>query len=284
MTYTNPDALVGTDWLAENLTSPEVRVLDGSWYLPAQKRDGKTEFAEAHIPGARHFDIDEISDRTNDLPHMLPSAADFAATVGAMGIGNENHVVVYDGIGLQSAGRVWWMFRAFGHDRVSVLNGGLPKWRAEGHALTADAAGPAAATFTAEFRGDLVRGVEDMKANLGSAREQVLDARAQGRFDASEPEPRQGLRGGHIPGSRCLPYPGLIDPETKTVRDAASLRGAFEGAGIDLAAPIVTTCGSGVSACILGLGLYLIGRKDVAVYDGSWSEWGSREDTPVEPE
>lgn len=283
MDYTNPDALVSTEWLAANLDAPEVRILDASWYLPAQKRDGQAEFAEGHIPGARHFDIDEISDQANDLPHMLPSAADFARTVGGMGIGSGHHVIVYDGIGLQSAGRAWWMFRVFGHDRVSVLNGGLPKWRAEGRPVTAEVSDPSPTAFKAELRPDLVRGVDDIMANLDGAGEQVLDARSQGRFDATEAEPRAGLRGGHIPGSRCLPYPALIDPETKTVRDAAALRGAFAAAGLDLGKPIVTTCGSGVSACILGLGLYLIGYKDVAVYDGSWSEWGSREDTPVEP-
>lgn len=282
MDYTNPDALVSSEWLAANLDTAGVRILDASWYLPAQKRDGRAEFTEGHIAGARYFDIDEISDQTSDLPHMLPSAADFARAVGGMGIGNEHHVVVYDGMGLQSAGRAWWMFRAFGHDRVSVLNGGLPKWRAEGRPITAANDAPAPATFKANLRRDLVRGLEDMTANLASAREQVLDARSQGRFDATEAEPRAGLRGGHIPGSLCLPYPGLIDPETKTVRGAAALRGAFEGAGLDLGKAIVTTCGSGVSACILGLGLYLIGRKDVSVYDGSWSEWGGRGDTPVE--
>lgn len=281
MDYANPDALVSTEWLAANLAG--VRVLDASWYLPAQKRDGRAEFTDGHIPGARYFDIDEISDHASDLPHMLPSAADFVHVVGAMGIGNEDHVVVYDGIGLQSAGRAWWMFRAFGHDRVAVLNGGLPKWRAEGHPLTADIDEPAPVPYRAELQRELVRGVEDIRANLESAREQVLDARSKARFDATEAEPRAGLRSGHIPGSRCVPYPDLIDPRTKTVRDAAALRSVFEGTGVDLDAPIVTTCGSGVTACILGLGLYLLGRKDVAIYDGSWTEWGGRSDTPIQP-
>ena len=283
MDYAYPEALVATEWLAANLDTAGVRVLDASWYLPAQKRDGRAEFAEGHIPGARFFDIDEISDRTCDLPHMLPSADDFGSATGAMGIGNEHHVIVYDGIGLQSAARVWWMFRVFGHDRVSILNGGLPKWRAQGRPLTADDDGPAPSTFKAELQRDLVRSVEDIRANLESDREQVLDARAQGRFDGTEAEPRAGLRGGHIPGSACLPYGDLIDPQNKTVRDAAALRGSFAAAGLDLGKPIVTTCGSGITACILGLGLYLIGRKDVAVYDGSWSEWGGRDDTPIEP-
>ncbi|HEX7006635.1 MAG TPA: 3-mercaptopyruvate sulfurtransferase [Alphaproteobacteria bacterium] len=282
MSYANPDALVSTEWLADHLAAPDVRIVDGSWYLPAQQRDAKAEFAEGHIPGAVFFDIDEIADTGNPLPHMLPSPEKFAARVRKLGLGDGCRIVVYDGAGLFSAARVWWMFRVFGHDDVAVLDGGLPKWRREGRPVEATPPAPGDRHFTARVNTLLVRDLDQMKANLASAREQVLDARPAGRFAGTDPEPRPGLRSGHIPGSRNLPFNRLVDPETGTVLPADALRRLFVDAGIDLARPIVTTCGSGVSAAALALGLYLIGHRDVAVYDGSWSEWGGRTDTPIE--
>jgi len=257
-------------------------VLDASYYLPNEGRDTTAEFLAGHIPGAAFFDIDQIADADNPLPHMLPSAEQFTRRVGALGIANDHHVVVYDTAGLFSAARAWWMFRVFGHDRVSVLSGGMPKWLAEGRPTEGGDATPAAAEFTARFRPGMVRSVEDMRANLESGAAQVLDARGAGRFAGTEPELRPGLRSGHIPGSRNLPYPRLVDSTTKAVLDPAALGARFAAAGIDLGRPVITTCGSGVTACALALGLHLLGHEDVAVYDGSWTEWGGRDDTPVE--
>ncbi len=266
-------ALIATDELAARLG--EMVILDGSHHLPTAGRNAGSEFLEAHIPGARFFDIDGVADRASDLPHMLPYAKDFALAMGVMGIRRDDEVVVYDVVGTTGAARVWWTFRAFGHERVKVLDGGLPKWRAEGR--------PVEGGYAAVARPELVRAQEDMLANIASCAEQVLDARSPGRFAGVEPEPRPGMRSGHIPGSLNLPYTELLDPESRTFRDRATLRAAFEAAGLDLDRPVATTCGSGVTAAVLALGLYELGRTDTAVYDGSWSEWGSREDTPVEP-
>jgi thiosulfate/3-mercaptopyruvate sulfurtransferase len=275
------DPVVTTEWLAKNLGDPDIRILDATWHMPQLKRDARAEFETAHIPGAAFFDIDAIADHTTSLPHMLPGAADFAAAVGALGIGNTDRVVVYDVRGVVSAARAWWTFRAFGHDAVTVLDGGLRKWRAEGRPVESGAAALPPRSFTARLRPELVRDVEAMRANLASRASQVLDARSAGRFAGTEPEPRAGLRGGHIPGSLNLPYETLYRPDG-TLKPPDELRGAVVAAGVDLDRPIVTTCGSGVTASVLALALYLIGRRDVAVYDGSWSEWGGRSDTPVE--
>ena len=272
------DILVGTDWLAAHLD--RVRVVDGSWHMPQLRRDPRAEFEQAHIPGAVFFDIDAIADHSTPLPHMLPDDAEFGRAVGALGIGDGDHVVAYDTRGVISAARVWWTLRVFGHDRVAVLDGGLPKWRAEGRPVERGPAKPLARPFAARRRPELVRDLAAMRANLRTAREQVLDARSRGRFTAAEPEPRPGLRGGHIPGSLNLPYETLYRPDG-TVRGPDELRGAFTDAGLDLGRPVVTTCGSGVTASVLALGLALVGRPDVAVYDGSWSEWGGQADTPV---
>ena len=276
------DQLVTTEWLAKHLGEPDLRVLDGSWHMPQLKRDPRAEFAQAHIPGAVFFDIDAIADHSTDLPHMLPDAATFARAVGALGIASGDRVVVYDVRGVVSAARVWWTFRAFGHDAVAVLDGGLRKWRAEGRAVEAGTPAPTARSFKATLRPELVRDLEAMRTNIASRAAQVLDARSAGRFVGTEPEPRAGLRGGHIPGSLNLPYDTLYR-EDGTLEAPGELRRAFEGVGIDLARPVVTTCGSGVTASVLALALYLVGRRDVAVYDGSWSEWGGRPDTPIEP-
>jgi thiosulfate/3-mercaptopyruvate sulfurtransferase len=274
--------LVATDWLAARLGREGVAVVDGSWHLPTLKRDAKAEFLAAHVPGAVFFDIDAIADHASDLPHMLPSAAEFGDAVGALGIANADHVVVYDTVGLVSAARVWWTFRAFGHDRVSILDGGLVKWRAEGRPLEGGEPRRRPARFAARFRPELVRAKAQLEANVSSGAEQVLDARAAGRFAGTAPEPRAGLRGGHIPGSRNLPVDRLVDPATKTVLPPDRLAALFREAGIDSARPVVTTCGSGITASALAFALFLAGNRDAAVYDGSWSEWGRPDaGTPV---
>jgi thiosulfate/3-mercaptopyruvate sulfurtransferase len=275
------DPVVSTDWLAKHLGAPDLRVVDGTWHMPQLERDARAEFVEAHVPGAVFFDVDAIADHSTTLPHMLPTAEAFAAAVGALGIGGGDRVIVYDTRGVVSAARVWWTFRAFGHDAVAVLDGGLKKWRAEGRPVERGAPAPATRAFTARRRPELVRDLEAMRANLANRSAQVLDARSAGRFAGTEPEPRAGLRGGHIPGSLNLPYETLYraDGTLKTPDDLAA---AVRAAGVDLRRPVVTTCGSGVTASVLALALYLLGRRDVAVYDGSWSEWGSRTDTPVE--
>ena len=257
-----------------------MRVVDGTWHLPHLQRDARAEFAAAHIPGAVFFDIDAIADHATSLPHMLPSAAEFAQAVGALGIGDGDRVIVYDVRGVVSAARVWWTFRAFGHDDVAVLDGGLRKWTAEGRPTEAGVPVPAPRRFTPRPRPALVRDLAQMRANLAAPREQVLDARSAGRYAGTEAEPRAGLRGGHIPGSRNLPHDRLYRPDG-TLLPSDELARAFKAAGVDLGAPVVTTCGSGVTASVLALALDLVGHPTVAVYDGSWTEWGGRDDTPI---
>ena len=281
MQYRNPDALVSTEWLALHLNDPDLRVVDGTYILPPTTRSARREFAERHIPGAVFFDIDEIADKANPLPHMLPPPEQFAAKVRKLGLGDAARIVAYDTHGLMSAARVWWMFRIFGHRNVAVLDGGLPKLIKEGRQVVGTAAAPAERHFTARFDPALVRNLMQVKAALERKGEQVVDARSAGRFKGVDPEPRAGLRGGHMPGAVNVPYADLLDPVSKTFLPADTLAARFQAAGVDLARPICTSCGSGVSACVLALGLYLLGRDDVAVYDGSLSEWGGRKDTPV---
>ena len=282
MTYANADSLVATGWLADRLGDPGIRIVDATWYLPGVDRSGREEYAARHIPGAVYWDLDEIADPADPLPHMLPDAPTFAGHMARLGIGDGMKVVVYDSVGSMTAPRVWWMLRSFGHDAVSVLDGGLTKWLAEGRPTDSEAPTLGAGHFSASVHAGMVRDVAAVQANLQSGAEQVLDARSAGRFTGADPEPRPNCRSGHIPGSLNLPYSELIDGEAKTFLPADALADRFAGTGIEPRRPIVTTCGSGVTACVLALGLHLLGRDDVAVYDGSWSEWGTRDDTPVE--
>jgi thiosulfate/3-mercaptopyruvate sulfurtransferase len=278
--------LVTGDWLAEHLTDPAIRpnlrVVDASWYLPAAGRNGRAEYEAGHIPGAVFWDIDEIADKTSGLPHMMPGPDDFALHMQMIGIGNDTNVVLYDGLGLFTAARPWWMLRAMGHENVAILDGGLPKWIAEGRPLSTEAAASAATTFTPRINTSFFHNINVLKNFLTSKEKQIIDARSASRFAGAEPEPRPGCRPGHIPGSLNAHYDAMLNPADKTVKNSDALKALFEGAGVDLGKPVVTTCGSGVTACMLALGLHLIGKHDVAVYDGSWADWGTAEDTPVE--
>ena len=276
--------VVTPGWLAaEGGAGSAVRVLDGSWHLPTVARDPAAEFLEAHIPGAAFFDIDGISDPDSSLPHMLPSADLFAEGVSALGVGDDSHVVVYDTVGLYSAARVWWMFRVFGHGRVSVLAGGLPRWRAEGRPMESGEPAIAPGSFTPRALDDtLVRSFEQVRATLGTGDAQIVDARAAARFTGEDPGPRPDLPRGHIPGSRNVPFDAVLDDDAAALGETGNIRRAFVDAGVDPARPVIATCGSGITACTLALALAAIGAEQVAVYDGSWSDWGSRADAPVE--
>ncbi|MBF0304505.1 MAG: 3-mercaptopyruvate sulfurtransferase [Alphaproteobacteria bacterium] len=277
------DALVTTDWLEAHLDAPDVRVVDASYYLKIQNRDPKGEFADEHIPGAVFFDIDDIADDRSSLPHMLPPPEKFAAKVRRLGLGDGNRIVVYDTNGGGSAAcRAWWMFRVFGHREVSVLDGGFPKWLREQRPVTNQPTAPRERHFTARVDTTLVRAVGQILANLETGREQVVDARSPGRWRGTDPELWPVAKVGRIPGSLNLPFVDLIDGRAKTFLPPEIIRERFEAAGVDLKRPIVASCGSGVTACVLALGLHLIGRDDAAIYDGSWVEWGNRDDTPVE--
>jgi len=275
-------ALVSTQWLAEHLNAPDVRIVDGSYYLPHEGLNPRAEYEVQHIPGAVFFDIDEIADTTNPLPHMLPPPEKFSSRVRKLGLGDGVRIVVYDQRGIMSAPRVWWTFRFFGHEDVAVLDGGLPKWLREGRPISEEPAHPGERHFTPRVNSLMVRDRQQILANLKNHREQVLDARSAGRFAGRDPEPRPGLRGGHIPGSLSLPFTDLLDRESQTFLPPDQLRAQVEAAGVDLNRPVVTTCGSGITAAVLALGLHMIGHADVSLYDGSWTDWGQPGECPVE--
>lgn len=283
MAATNPDdprRLVSTDWLAGHLRDPDLRVLDASWYLPDMGRDARAEYAAAHVPGARFFDIDEISDHRSDLPHMAPPVEKFMSRMRAMGVGDGHQVVVYDGMGLFSAARVWWLFRLMGKRDVAVLDGGFPKWRAEGRPVSDMPPVVRDRHMTVTRQNQMVRDVTEVARAAKLGDHAIVDARPPERFAGSVPEPRPGLRSGHIPGSHNVFFRDLLNPDW-TMKPVPELRRVFEEAGVDLARPAITTCGSGVTAAILSLALDLIGKTDHALYDGSWTEWGMYPDLPL---
>ncbi len=265
--------LVDSAWLEVSLCSPDLRVVDASWHLPTEDRDPRDEYLAEHIPGAVFFDIDEICDSDSDLPHMLPSAEKFASRVRALGLGDGNRIVVYDSVGLMSAARVWWMFRVFGHQEVAVLDGGLPKWKSEGRPLEDMEPSPSSRHFTPRANWLLVRDADQVARAIEAGDEQVVDARSPGRFRGEEAEPRPGLRGGHMPGAVSLHYQTLLD-SSGAMLDAESLRARMRDVGVDLKRPIITSCGSGITAAVINLALHTLGHDRNAVYDGSWADWG----------
>ncbi|XP_047952259.1 thiosulfate/3-mercaptopyruvate sulfurtransferase 1, mitochondrial-like [Salvia hispanica] len=293
------EPVVSADWLHVNLQEPDLKVLDASWYMPDEQRNSVQEYQVAHVPGAILFDIDGISDKTTNLPHMLPSEEAFAAAVSALGIENKDNIVVYDGKGIFSAARVWWMFRVFGHDNIWVLDGGLPRWRALGFDVQSNSSNDAILkanaayevieevykghkvpiTFQTKFQPHLLWMMEQVRKNMEEQTYQHVDARSKARFDGVAPEPRKGIRSGHITGSKCLPFPQVLD-DSQMLLPADELKKKFDQEGISLDHPIMLSCGTGVTACIVVLGLHRLGKTDVPVYDGSWTEWVVVEDTP----
>ena len=280
MAQDDPKTLVSTDWLAAHLSDPDLRIMDATLYLPNEDRDGKAEYAAQHIPGARFFDIDDVSDHRSDLPHMVPPVEKFMSRMRALGVGDGHQVVVYDARGLFSAARVWWLFRLMGHDNIAVLDGGLPKWMAEQRPVEDLPPVVRDRHMTVRRRAQMVRDVTQVSAASKLGDHEILDARAPGRFRGEEAEPRAGLRSGHIPGSKNVPYASLLNDDG-TMKEPDGLRAVMAAAGVDLGKPAITTCGSGVTAAIINLALERIGKTDHALYDGSWTEWGAFPTLPV---
>ncbi|MBT4567853.1 MAG: 3-mercaptopyruvate sulfurtransferase [Marinovum sp.] len=280
MAVEDPKTLVSTAWLAAHLKDPDLRVLDGSWYLPTMQRNARAEYEAAHIPGARFFDIDDISDHRSELPHMVPPVEKFLSRMRAMGVGDGHQVVVYDGAGLFSAARVWWLLKLMGHDDVAVLDGGFPKWKANGHPTEDMPPIIRDRHMMVRRQNHLVKDVTQVAAASKLGDHEIIDARAPGRFRGDEPEPREGLRSGHIPGSKNVYFHSLLSQDG-TLKDPDALRAIFQAAGVDLAKPAITSCGSGVTAAVLNLALTQMGKTDHALYDGSWAEWGQFPTVPV---
>jgi thiosulfate/3-mercaptopyruvate sulfurtransferase len=274
------DPLVSTAWLAERLGRDEVQIVDGSWFMPAEARSGRAEYLEAHIPGAVFFDIDAIADHAVDLPHMLPTPAAFAEAVGRLGLRRDATIVAYDSFGVRASARIWWTLKVMGFGDVVVLDGGLKAWLAEGRPTDSGETALPPSTVTPAFRPDLVRNLEDVAGIIGSGAAQIVDARSGPRFRAEVPEPRAGLRAGHMPGAKNVPFDTLLEAGGH-MKPAPAIAKIFREAQVDLSRPIVTSCGSGLTAAVLALGLARLGRGDVAVYDGSWTEWDGRSDTAV---
>ncbi len=281
MSHSVPDILVSTIWLAENLSNSDLHILDGSWYMPADNRDVQVEFLTAHIPGAQFFNIDAISDQETDLPHMIPPVSQFERQVADLGISNDNQIVVYDTQGLFSAARVWWLLRYFGLTNIAVLDGGLPKWQAEGRPTVSGANDPTAGRLNAAPHVKLLRDAAQVLDASQTVGEQIIDARAPARFRGEVPEPRAGLRAGHMPNAKNVFFMSLLNTNG-TLKSDTELAAIFQAQGVDLKRPIITSCGSGVTASVLSLALQKIGHTQHALYDGSWSEWGALPDTPVE--
>src|SRR6056297_2479334 len=280
MTHDDPKTLVSTDWLASHLKDPDLRVLDGTYFLPPTDRDARAEYHAAHIPGARFFDIDDISDHRSALPHMVPPVEKFMSRLRAMGVGDGHQVVVYDALGLFSAARVWWLFRLMGQENIAVLDGGFPKWQAEGRAIEDLPPLIRDRHMTVRRQNHRVKDVTQVAAAAKLGGVEILDARAAARYRGEAPEPREGLRSGHIPGSKNVPYTSLLN-EDMTMKDPDELRAILAAAGVDMTKPVITSCGSGVTAAVINLALERIGKTDHALYDGSWTEWGAFPTLPV---
>jgi thiosulfate/3-mercaptopyruvate sulfurtransferase len=280
MATDDPKTMVSTDWLAAHLKDPDLRILDGTLFMADEGRDARAEYEAAHIPGARFFDIDDISDARSELPHMVPPVEKFMSRLRAMGVGDGHQVVVYDAKGLFSAARVWWLFRLMGQDNIAVLDGGLPKWQAEGRPIEDLPPLVRDRHMTVRRQNHMVKDVTQISAAAKLGDHEILDARSAARFRGDAPEPREGLRAGHIPGSRNVPYTELLNDD-RTMKDPERLREILAAAGVDLAKPVITSCGSGVTAAVINLALERIGKTDHALYDGSWTEWGAFPTLPV---